>query len=229
MTEPPAKGEAQYRDAVELIRRRGYERMGLHASWAWYDDPKRVVFSLSRYKFVAKMLEGAPEVLEYGCADGFASRIVAQAVGHLTCMDFDREFIESARETAAGGKWPIDFRIHDAVTDGPIKGAFDGIYCLDVFEHIHPDNEHQALIDMMKPLKEDGVFIIGMPSLESQKYASALSKAGHVNCKKQPEFKKFMKEYFMNVFMFSMNDEVVHTGFYAMAHYNFAVACGPRR
>jgi len=30
------------------------------------------------------------------------------------------------------------------------------------------------------------------------------------------------------VFVFSMNDEVVHTGFYPMAHYLLAVACHRR-
>jgi hypothetical protein len=33
-----------------------------------------------------------------------------------------------------------------------------------------------------------------------------------------------MEEYFHSVFMFSMNDEVVHTGYHKMAHYLFAVA-----
>jgi len=35
--------------------------------------------------------------------------------------------------------------------------------------------------------------------------------------------------YFANVFIFSMNDEVVHTGFGKMSHYNIALCCGPRR
>ena len=50
-------GEPQYRDAIELMKKRP-ERMGLMSGWSWHDDPKRLVFYLSRYKFVAKMLEG---------------------------------------------------------------------------------------------------------------------------------------------------------------------------
>jgi hypothetical protein len=41
-----------------------------------------------------------------------------------------------------------------------------------------------------------------------------------------PELKKTMQRHFHNVFMFSMNDEVVHTGFHPMAHYLFAVCAG---
>jgi hypothetical protein len=61
-----------------------------------------------------------------------------------------------------------------------------------------------------------------------QPYASPLSKEGHVNCKTMPDLKALMQRFFHNVFMFSMNDEVVHTGFYPMAHYLLGVACHRR-
>jgi hypothetical protein len=49
-----------------------------------------------------------------------------------------------------------------------------------------------------------------------------------VNCKDGEEFRALMLRYFHNVFLFSMNDEVVHTGFHKMAHYLLAVCCGKR-
>ena len=72
-------------------------------------------------------------------------------------------------------------------------------------------------------MNNNGILIIGMPSLESQKYASPQSKAGHVNCKSGNEFRETMENYFSNCFLFSMNDEVVHTGYNKMAHYLIAV------
>ncbi len=65
-----------------------------------------------------------------------------------------------------------------------------------------------------------------MPSLESQTYASSLSKIGHVNCKTGDELKRLMEEYFTNVFIFCMNDEVIHTGYQPMAQYLFALCVG---
>lgn len=62
-----------------------------------------------------------------------------------------------------------------------------------------------------------------MPSIESQEFASPASKAGHINCKSGDELRKTMLEYFENVLIFSMNDEVVHTGFLKMAHYLIAI------
>jgi ubiquinone/menaquinone biosynthesis C-methylase UbiE len=55
----------------------------------WNDDPRRLVFTLARYKFVSKMLSGKQRVLEVGCGDAFASRIVKQEVAELTVIDFD--------------------------------------------------------------------------------------------------------------------------------------------
>jgi hypothetical protein len=70
------------------------------------------------------------------------------------------------------------------------------------------------------------VLILGSPSLQSQVHASAPSKAGHVNCKEAGAWKKLLADYFHNVFVFSMNDEVVHTGFHPMAQYLLALCCG---
>jgi len=64
--------------------------------------------------------------------------------------------------------------------------------------------------------------------LESQAYASAPSKAGHVNCKTAVTLKELMQRRFHNVFIFSMNDEMVHTGFPALAHYLWALCCHRR-
>ena len=75
---------------------------------------------------------------------------------------------------------------------------------------------------------ENGLLMIGTPSLESQAYASPPSKAGHVNCKTGTELKALLEKYFEHVFMFSMNDEVVHTGFSPMAHYLFALCTAPK-
>ncbi|MFT5130609.1 MAG: hypothetical protein ACI8W8_004240, partial [Rhodothermales bacterium] len=74
-----------------------------------------------------------------------------------------------------------------------------------------------------------GAVILGMPSIESQAYASPASREGHVNCKTQEQFKALLDRYFHHVFPFSMNDEVVHTGFARMANYLLVLACGTRR
>jgi len=97
--------------------------------------------------------------------------------------------------------WPMDCFVHDLL-EKPVPGNFDGIYSLDVLEHIAPDLEDKFIRNMLSSLDEKGVMIIGTPSLESQKWASAQSKIGHVNCKSGEELRDVMKEYFSNVFIF---------------------------
>jgi cyclopropane fatty-acyl-phospholipid synthase-like methyltransferase len=219
-------GEKQYRKAIKAIEERGLERLGLMMSWAFLDDPKRLVFTLARYKFVAKMLAGCKNVLEAGCGDGWASRIVLQEVGKLTAVDLDPVFVQDIHSRMAD-PWQFECRQHDIVKR-PVPGKFDGIYSLDVLEHIPARHEARFISNLTTSLTRHGTLIIGSPSSQSQKYASRLSKEGHVNCKDQLELKNVMRRHFHNVFVFSMNDEVVHTGYHAMSHYNLALCCGKK-
>jgi SAM-dependent methyltransferase len=218
--------EPQYQPLVELKRKRGLTRLGMMNNQVWQDDPKRLVFTLSRYKFVAKMFSGRKRVLEVGCGDAFASRIVKQDVERLTVVDFDPVFISDIQERADPA-WPIEVKLHDILA-APVNGRFDGIYSLDVLEHISPADEDRYVSNMIASLDPTGALIIGIPSLESQVHASPQSKEGHVNCKSGKDLKQFLDRFFHNVFLFSMNDEVLHTGFYPMAHYLMAVCTTQR-
>lgn len=213
--------EPQYQECVEAVAARGFERLGLRSSQSWHDDPKHILFRLSRYKFVAKMLAGSENVLEIGCGDAFGTRLVQQEVKALSATDFDEVFLEDVK-TRMVERWKFPVFAHDLFA-GPIPGAYDGVFALDVLEHIKAGDEHTFLTNALAPLTATGTAIIGMPSLESQSHASPTSRAGHVNCKSMPELRKAMRRYFHNVYMFSMNDEVVHTGYHPMAHYLFAL------
>jgi 2-polyprenyl-3-methyl-5-hydroxy-6-metoxy-1,4-benzoquinol methylase len=162
-------------------------------------------------------------VLEIGCGDAFATRIVQQTVKKVTVTDFDPIFIEEIHNRHQQ-KWGLDAHVHNMVLE-PTKQSFDGIFSLDVLEHVQQSDEDTFLRNTCHSLNSHGALIIGMPSLESQPYASEGSKIGHVNCKTGTDLRDLMKKYFHSVFMFSMNDEVVHTGFFPMAHYLFAVCC----
>src|SRR5437899_3031386 len=99
-------GEPQYEVLIDYYKRRGFESFGLMTSKGWIDDPKRLVFTLARYKFVAKMLSGSQHVLEVGCADAFGTRIVQQEVGKVTAVDFDPLFVEDVNNRMSE-RWPI--------------------------------------------------------------------------------------------------------------------------
>lgn len=218
--------EPQYQVCLDLNDREGLTSLGLMSSFTWRNDPRHLVFLLSRYKFVAKMLSGKSKVLEIGCADAFGTRIVQQEVDDVVAIDFDPVFV---RDTNArmDERWKFECRFHD-MTEGPVEGGFDGAFSLDVIEHIPKEKEERFLTNICESLVKHGVLLIGTPSLESQEHASKPSREGHVNSKNHKQLKHVMSQFFENVFIFSMNDEVIHTGFYPMANYLFALCCTKR-
>ena len=187
----------------------------------WKSDPKHLSFSLSRYKFVSKMLDGYNKVLEVGAGDGFKSDIVFDVVKNLTLCEYKDLHIKDYQGNAK-------YIIHDFVK-GKLKNSFDGIYAIDVLEHIDKKKENIFIKNILLSLTKNGILIFGMPTIESQKYASKISKIGHINCKNKNSLRKLMLNFFHNVFMFSMNDEVVHTGYDKMSHYIFAVCANKKK
>jgi 2-polyprenyl-3-methyl-5-hydroxy-6-metoxy-1,4-benzoquinol methylase len=228
MTKPkPKTREKQYQRSIEILATKGLTSLGLMTNQAWQDDPRHLVFTLGRYKFVAKMLSKKNHVLEVGCADAFGTRIVLQEVGKLTAIDFDPVFVEDAK-ARMDERWQFGCKVHDMLA-GPVSGKFDGAYALDVIEHISPKNERAFVGNIAASLQKHGVMILGCPSRESQAYASPASKAGHVNCKDGPGMRALLERYFHTVFVFSMNDEVVHTGYFPMAHYIIGIGCSKKK
>lgn len=99
---------------ITLEQRIGLQTLGIMNNAVWYEDPKRLVFTLARYKFVAKMLAGKQQVAEIGCGDGFGSRIVRQEVGNLLITDYDPYFIKKIKEQVSE-QWPIESKTHDTL------------------------------------------------------------------------------------------------------------------
>jgi len=168
--------EPQYQYMLNQVNILGSVKMSIRASTMYRMDPKLLVFTLSRYKFVAKMLSGYDRVLEIGCGDGFASRLIHPEVKELHMIDFDPVFVDDAK-TRAEESWPIKYAVHD-ILEGPYKqaGLFDAAFSLDVIEHIDPKDERVYLENICGSLTDNGVVICGSPSLESQPYASQGSK-----------------------------------------------------
>lgn len=219
--------EPQYQVQVTIRDTEGVAKLGLTTNQVWRDDPRHLLFILARCKFVSKMLSGKQRVLEVGCGDAFGSRIVSQEVGELCAVDFDPVFIRDAN-ARMDERWKFECRVHDILT-GPVESsAFEAAYTLDVIEHIRPQDEDLFVANIARSLVDQGVLIVGTPSIQSQVYASEYSKLGHINCKDHKQLKELMLKYFHNVFIFSMNDEVVHTGYYPMAHYLFALCVGKK-
>ncbi len=221
--------EPQNQMQVDTYQERGPVQLGPWTSHIWRSDPRHLGFVLARYKFCAKMLAGKAEVLEVGCGDAFGTIVVLPEVKSVHGIDFEPLVIEDAQtRLAAEGVERCSFSVHD-ITERPLDRKFDAAYSLDVIEHIPPESEDRFMANICNSLRPHAVCIIGTPNIEAQKYATPASAEGHVNLKSAESLKKLLSHYFDNAFIFSMNDEVIHTGFYPMAHYLLGVGVGVKK
>ena len=149
----PRTREPQYQFEVDMALRDGPRPARHHEQPALARRPARLLFILSRYKFVAKMLSGKGR----GRGDRLRRRVrhalVQQEVGAVTATDFDPVFIDDARRRMEADGWACETLVHDILT-GPVPpGGFDAAYSLDVFEHILPEQrgpvrrEHRPIAD----------------------------------------------------------------------------------
>lgn len=190
-------------------------------------DPRSLLIKCARYKFVAKILRGRDRVVEIGCGDGFAAPLVAQEVTNLTVTDIDPRFLELAK--AFVEPWEnISAKAHEQVFFPQAREQFDGLYALDVLEHIPEAEEDEFLSRTANALRENGIAVFGVPSPESQQFTTEDNRKGHVNVKSVEGFTSLLSQHFESVIDFGMNDEVVHTGFIPMRSYNFFVCNGPK-
>ena len=153
--------EDHYAEVIKIVNDLGPEakELGIGVAWAYLDDPKHLLFTLSRYKFVSKMFDGMKKVLEIGCGDGFASRLLLQNITSLVAIDIDKLFIDDAKRRQSKS-WPIDFRIHDILDDGPIHEEFDGVVSLDVMEHIPEAYVRQTFEEIFSLTTKFAFFVI---------------------------------------------------------------------
>lgn len=200
--------------------------LGPCASQCRRDDPKHNLFTLARYKFCAKMLVGKRRLLEIGCGDGYGLDLALHEVQpqSVTAIDFDAQLIDDNRRRL-GHLDNVEFLQLDVASE-PLTGCYDGAFSCDVIEHLHPDTEAAFLDNIVSVLDPHALCIIGTPNATAAAHASARSLATHINLKDAVSLRDLMAQRFHNVLLFSMNDEVIHTGYHPMAHYLFALGIG---
>jgi len=222
--------EAQNQSQIDDYERRGPVKFGPWTSHLWRSDPRHMAFLMARYKFVAKMLPGRKSILEVGCGDAAGMPIVLQVADRVHGIDFEPLVLDDAvRRYREEGEERASFAVHD-ICNGPVgTEKFDAAYSLDVIEHVPEIREGKFMENIAASLVDQGVCLIGTPNVHADQYATPASKEGHINLKSAETLGALMGVHFHNVFNFSMNDEIVHTGFSPMAHYLFCLGVGVKR
>jgi len=206
-------------------------QLGPWTSYSLLNDPKHMSFVLARYKFCAKILESKHNILEIGCGDAFGTPIVAAGSESMLAIDSESRLIESNIERLSSVK-NITFAVHNICTvrtpftNNGNGHPWDGAFSIDVIEHLDRELEASFMSNMCNSVGNSAICIVGTPNITASQYATPRSEVQHINLKSYESLRELMEEYFRNVLMFSMNDEVVHTGYGPMSHYLFGVGIG---
>lgn len=193
-----------------------------HAEGISYrENPLDFFIMLARYKFAARLLEKGSKVLEVGCGHGFGSVFLARFSGVVYATDVDEKLIRCCKRKYEHIQ-NLNFFQLDILKPSShwnFEDEFDVVVMLDVIEHFLKSEGAQVLKNTQRFLKHKGFLVIGTPNKASQQFASMRRKSTHPFEYDFQEFRDSLQKYFPRVFIFSMTDETVSTGFPQMAWY----------
>ena len=130
----------------------GFIPLGMRSNMMYNQRPRDLLFSLSRYKFAARMLSGKQKVLEIGCGDAFCSPMMIAEVDQLYLVDNDPAVVADVMNRMTG-KWDFNIFDHDILKKPFTEyGLFDAAYSIDVIEHIQPNDEDTFLTNICSSL-----------------------------------------------------------------------------
>ncbi|ABL65117.1 cyclopropane fatty acyl phospholipid synthase [Chlorobium phaeobacteroides] len=102
------------------------------------------------------MLKPGMNLLDIGCGWGGAAKFAAEHYGAtVTGLTVSTEQVKLAREKCAG--LPVKIELMDYRN---IKGNFDRIYSIGMFEHVGHKNYRNYFQIVQKSLKQDGLFLL---------------------------------------------------------------------
>lgn len=216
----------EYKRLIEQMYK-DYPPITLSPEYAHYiqDNMLQLLIRLARYKFVSRMIKKTDDVLEIGSGSGIGSVFLGQHAAKVTGLD--NKGYEWKEAQALNRRSNVSF-IQGDFFEYNQKTKHDVIASLDVIEHMPEELGDKLIARTTQHLKPNGLLILGTPSLYSYPYQSALSKASHVKCYDQAELVALVERHYGRTMAFSMNDEVVHTGFSKLAWYYFVIAFLPK-
>ena len=188
-------------------------------------NPLMATVRFARYKFVSKMLSMDDAILDVGCGEGFSAFYYSKFCKSVTGIDIDKIKAKSWNEYK---KPKINFFLFDANQINKLKSKANCIVNIDFIEHIEKKEGIQFIKNCKKFLesqkdKKSKMLIIGTPSYYSRKYRAKHNLQIHKYEYKPDELNEICKKFFTRTFMFTMNDELVHTGFNKLGWYFFII------
>ncbi len=200
-----------------------FHEPGAELKSLFYKNPLMATVKLSRFKFVSKMLSSEDIVLDVGCGSGMSSHFFSKFSKKVIGVDNTDNYLSYWNEIKSKNLKFIQSDIFNLKLENAEN--INAIVALDFIEHFNLIEGKKMIQDFAEILnkREGGIFICGTPSKFSQTYRAEHNKKHHLYEYEPEELKALCRKHFNRVFLFSMNDEMVHTGFEKLAWYIFVV------
>ena len=187
-------------------------------------NPLMATIKLARFKFPAKMISDEDDILDLGCGSGLSTYFYSKFTkGRVTGIDLNSDIDEHTKNLDAEN---LTFYCSDIVypNEEIVNKKYDLIISVDVIEHFPKEIGEFVLNKYYDLLRPGGMMIVGTPNKNSSAYRSESSKKVHVYEYEPDELLSIMKVFSPRVLQFSMNDEVIHTGFNKMSWFFYNLA-----
>jgi 2-polyprenyl-3-methyl-5-hydroxy-6-metoxy-1,4-benzoquinol methylase len=185
-------------------------------------DPLMTSVKLARYKFVAKMLSEDDIILDLGCGNGYSSYFFSKIAQKVVGVDLYADLKKAETVLHSDN---LKFVKADILSPPPgiLKEKYSAVAAIDVIEHFYKEDGERIIGRYSEYLTDNGMMIIGTPSKYSRAYRSQKSKDTHFYEYEPDELIALCRRFFGRTILFSMNDEIVHTGFKKLAWFFFVL------
>lgn len=179
-----------------------------------YNDPEKLSFILLQYKFAAKMASKNRRILELGCGEGIGVPILSEFALTYTGIDSDEQSIISARRIVKNNR--CNFIVDNFI--GKKYGIYNSIFYFDATEASNLKYEKLFFETIKMNLDENGIFIIGIPNILHKEGYNRIASV-------QQKIIDSMHRLFYNIFIFSLNEGIVHAGLLPTSRYLIIMGC----
>ena len=188
-------------------------------------NPLMATIKLARYKFVSKMLDTNDCIIDVGCGGGLSTLYYSNFCSKAIGIDND---VRRANEWKNYKNRKLDFVCFDALNISKLNFDANCIINVDFIEHVSKKEGINFIKDCKHYLKNqknkrNKMLIIGTPSYYSKKYRAKHNLKHHKYEYKPEELYNLCSKNFSRVLKFSMNDELVHTGFDKLGWFFFLI------
>lgn len=119
----------------------------------------RAKLNLLKWRFAPA---SGDRVLDIGCGSGVFSNEMREAGARVVAVDANPAAAAYAQKTFANSKLTIIRALMDELPFAP--ASFDRAVCLEVIEHVYPDQVRALLRDLYQVLKPDGRLLLTTPN-----------------------------------------------------------------